>query len=202
MRTPALQTLDPDLRTILQSELRSGERLVWMSQPVPRYFTALTVAPVLFAIPWTGFAIFWTVMAWVGTRQIGGNDGMSTGFRIFFPLFGVPFILVGIAMFTMPYWVARKLKRTIYAITDQRAIILAPAWSGSRKVQSFAPEALGSMERIERADGSGDLIFESYTQRRGSSTHTVRNGFFSVPRVREVEETLRSTLVQERVRAM
>lgn len=58
------------------------------------------------------------------------------------------------------------------------------------------------MERVERPDGSGDLIFEQYTQRRGSSTHTIRHGFISVPRVRDVEDVLRKTLVQEPIRGV
>lgn len=187
---------------LLETVLGDGERLVWAAHPVPRYFTAATVAPVLFAIPWTGFAIFWTVMAFIGTRQVSGDDPMATGFRYFFPLFGVPFILIGLAMFSAPYWAARRLKRTMYAITDRRAIILAPGWSGSRKVRSFTPAALASIERTERSDGSGDLIFEEYTQRRGSSTHTIRHGFISVPRVRDVEDVLRKTLVQAAARTV
>ena len=196
MPTPTLQSIEPHLRMAVQSEVADGERLVWVSQAVPRYFTAATIAPMLFAIPWTGFAVFWTVTAFVATRKASGDDAMSGALRYLFPLWGVPFILVGLAMLSAPVWMARRLKRTVYALTDRRAVILAPGWFGSRKVRSFTPEALASMERVERPDGSGDLIFEEYTQRRGSSSHTVRHGFISVPRVRDVEDLLRKTLVQ------
>ena len=198
MLIPGLHEVDASLRSAVQSEVRDGERLVWAAQALPRYFTGPALGSVLFAIPWTGFAIFWTVSAFVGTRYMGGGDATSAGFR-FFPLFGVPFILIGLALFSAPFWTARRLKRTVYAITDRRAIILAAGSFGSMKVRSFGPGALASIERVERADGSGDLIFEEYTERRGSSSHTVRHGFVSVARVRDVEDVVRKTLVPKRV---
>ena len=200
---PALQSIEPHLRGLVQAEVRDGERLVWAGQPVPRFFNAGTIAAVVFAIPWTAFAIFWTAGAFAATRGAGGaggNDSMSYFFRYAFPLFGVPFILIGLGMFSAPYWMARQLKRTVYAVTDRRAVVFAPGWFGSRKVRSFAPDALASMERVERPDGSGDLIFEQYTQRRGSSTHTVRHGFFAVRDVRAVEDVLRKSLIREAAR--
>ncbi len=202
MLMPGLHSVEPHLRSAVQSEVRDGERLVWASQAVPRYFTGPAIGSVLFAIPWTGFAIFWTAMAFAGTRQATGDDAISIGFRYFFPLWGVPFILIGLGMFSAPFWMARRLRRTVYAITDRRAIVFAPGSFGSLKVQSFTADALASMERVERPDGSGDLIFEQYTQRRGSSTHTVRHGFISVPRVRDVEDVLRKTLVPAPVRGV
>jgi hypothetical protein len=188
MLTPATQALDPQQRSSIQSELRPGERIVWASAALPRWLMAASIAPAIFAIPWTAFAVFWTVMAYRGTRDVDGP------FAYLFPLWGVPFILIGLGMFTSPYWVARRLRRTTYAITNERAIVVSPGWFGSKKVRSFGPESLASVERFERADGSGDLVFEQYTRRRGSSSHTVRNGFISVPRVREVEDLLRKTL--------
>ena len=200
MYSAALQTLDPAMRVIAQNELRTGEQALWAAQPLPRYFNAATIGAVLFAIPWTGFAIFWTTMAFVGTQSMPADDGVASGFKYFFPLFGIPIILIGLGMFTTPYWMARRLKRTLYVVSNQRAIVMSPGFRGSRKVRSFLPEALASMERTERPDGSGDLVFEQYTQRNGSSSSTVRNGFISVPRVRDVEELLRNTLLHGRVR--
>jgi hypothetical protein len=197
----ALVDVDPMLRPFVESELLAGEQLVWAAQPVPRGVTAGNVAIILFAIPWTAFAIFWTTMAFVGTRAETGHNGFGA-MSLCFPLFGVPFILIGLAMFASPLFVRRSLKRTVYAITNRRALVFSPTFVSGRRVQSFEPERLTSMERIERRDGSGDLIFEQFITRRGSGTQTTRRGFMSVPRVREVEETLRKTLLANRVRTV
>ncbi len=202
MLAAAMQSLRPGLRAMVQNELRGGERVVWAAQPVTRYFTPATIAPMLFAIPWTAFSIFWTVSAASGLGKAGGESVMFDVFRYAFPLFGLPFILIGLAMLSAPIWVVRSQRQTAYTITDQRAIVFKPAFPGARKVQSFSPELMASLERTERRDGSGDLVFEKYRQRNGSSVSTVRNGFVGIANVRDVEETLRATLLVNRTRAI
>jgi hypothetical protein len=200
MYRPTLQELPPDLRSIVQNELKGGEKLVWADRPVPRLFTAATIVPMLFAVPWTAFAIFWTVMAG-GFFESRSQPFPATGFRYAFALFGVPFILVGLAMLTTPVWTRRAMRRTAYAVTDQRAVVFTGGFFGTRRVQSFEPDRLAAMERTERADGSGDLIFEHLTTRRRNGHATVCRGFESVANVKDVEDTIRETLLKDRVRA-
>jgi hypothetical protein len=45
---------------------------------------------------------------------------------VLFPLFGVPFVLIGLGMLAAPYWMRRKAQNTVYALTDKRALILSP----------------------------------------------------------------------------
>jgi hypothetical protein len=199
MFRPTLQELPPELRDVVQNELRAGEKLVWADRPAPRLFTAATIAPLLFAIPWTAFAVFWTVTAG-GFFEDGRHPGPFNGFRYGFALFGVPFILVGLGMLTTPLWTRRAMRRTAYAITDQRAIVFNGGFFGSRTVQSFDPTRLVAMERTERADGSGDLMFEHFTTRRGRGHATTRRGFISVANVKDAEDAIRQTLLPDRVR--
>ena len=58
------------------------------------------------------------------------------------------------------------------------------------KVKSYLPAALSGLTCIERSDGSGDLLFEGEDvgQRR------FNQGFITIERVREVEQTLRQAL--------
>src|SRR2546422_9237203 len=81
------------LREKVDRELESGEHVEWLQMPVPRYFTPAATAGFLFGIPWTAFAIFWTAGAAWGTSNVGGP-----GFFSAFPLFGLPFILIGLGM--------------------------------------------------------------------------------------------------------
>lgn len=184
--------LSRTLQHELERELAPGERVAWSGQPIPARYSRGTLPIVLFGIPWTAFAVFWTAMAFVGTRSLKGDDAMSTGFRWFFPLWGLPFIAIGVGMLSSPWWLKRRAGRVLYAVTDRRAILFEPAWRGARKVRSFAPAALQTLERTEHPDGSGDLIFARQAWRDSDGDRrTSQVGFTGVPRVREVEEVIR-----------
>src|SRR6266404_1761012 len=103
------------LREKVDRELESGERVEWLQMPVPRYFTPAATAGFLFGIPWTAFAIFWTAGAAWGTSKATGP-----GFFNAFPLFGLPFILIGLGMLSGPLWAYRKALKTVYVITNRR----------------------------------------------------------------------------------
>lgn len=202
MPIPRTPTLPPDAQRRLTAELQPGERLVWADAPRPRYFTAPALVAFLFAIPWTGFAVFWVVMAGGMAWFSGGDDRTPAPFKIF-PLFGLPFILIGIGLLSSPIWMRRKLLRTVYAVTDRRAIVFeGSALTSAVTVRSFLPERLTSMARTERADGSGDLVFEQFRQRVGSGSTTVTRGFQSVGQVREVEALIVETLLAGRTRPL
>jgi hypothetical protein len=181
--------LTHDQQAQIESELKPGESIVWLGQPKANRFAWQTLPIVLFGIPWTAFALFWTAMAFVGTRKMKGDDAMSTGFRWFFPLFGPPFVLIGWGMLSAPFWAKRKARRTIYAITDRRAI----SFEGGQgtTVRSYAPDQLGELERKENRDGSGNVIIRRVSWRDGDGdSHRSWVGFFAVPNVREVEALL------------
>lgn len=187
--------LPPLLQQRVAGELRAGEKLLWAAQPLPRLYRRQAIGLVLFGLPWTGFAVFWVWGASQGAQHAPGPF-------MLFPLFGLPFVLIGLGMLTSPFWLQRKAQRSLYAITNQRAIVFDAKLFGGQRVQSFSPDRLTAMTREERADGSGDLIFEQFQQRAGSGTTTVRRGFVGVERVREVEEVILSNLVGGRVRAV
>src|ERR1017187_1772904 len=103
--------LPPELVKLVDRELASGEHVEWAAQPIPARLARTTIPAVLFGIPWTAFAIFWTGMAGWGTWRNGG----AGWFRLF-PLWGVPFILIGFGMLSSPYWAFRRAKRTAYVL--------------------------------------------------------------------------------------
>jgi hypothetical protein len=54
------------------------------------------------------------------------------------------------------------------------------------------------MSRTERADGSGDLVFEEdWSRDRHGHRQVRRRGFFAIAGVREVEDLVRKTLKVE-----
>jgi len=160
---------------------------------------ALAALPAaLFGIPWTAFAVFWTYGAAGGFSSAHSHVRGAPGlFFYFFPLWGVPFILVGLGMLSAPYWSWRRARQTCYALTDRRAFILEPGWMGSVRTSSYEPSALGTMSRSERADGSGDLVFDEVVAANSNrGARLQRRGFLGVGNVREVEDRVRSTLLR------
>lgn len=167
--------LDPATERLLASELRPGEAVLWQSSSDPRRSFRMALGIFFFAIPWTAFSIFWI-------------SGASRG-SVWFGLFGVPFVLIGCVMFCAPWWAAQRARRIGYALTTDRAVILTPGFFGSVSVRSFSPADLGSVERVQRGDGGGDLIFaREYT--RGTSDNGPQQrpiGFMGIRDVRAVQ---------------
>lgn len=136
-------------------DLLPGERVLWSGRPKSglrmegRDFVNLP-----FGIVFTGFALFWTTMAFSLTR----SANTPTPFRIFFPLFGVPFMLAGLwVMFGSI--IARSIhsKKTAYAITERRIITVIEG--GNRTVTSIDLERILSTTLTEGKDGIGSISY-------------------------------------------
>lgn len=180
-----LWQLPTRLQSLVEAELDSGEKITWIGAPIARRMAAKSLPIVLFAIPWTAFALFWMAGA-AGFRM----PDLTNLPRLAFSLFGIPFVLIGFGMLSAPYWMMRKAKKTAYVLTTARAIIFSGGFSTT--VRSFAPDRLTDLQRKQRADGSGDLVFErtlSYNNDGGRRTTDV--GFLAIPDVKGVEDRVR-----------
>lgn len=211
-----LEELPETLRDRVTAELEPGERIFWLDQPRPRGgFSWLMLAPSLFAIPWTGFTLFWIAGA-IGIFDKGlGALGQLDIQRLLFGMFGIPFLLVGLGLFFSPLWTRSRLKKaarnTVYLISDRRALVLNAGYigdglvgliagaamvgaaMGSFVVTSYPPEKLRNIQRVQRDDGSGDIVFgEAVIVTEGSQEKSLtRDAFFSIQDAREVEKMLR-----------
>lgn len=189
----------------IQGELRNGESLIWWGVPEPRAYSRAMRPVFWFGIPWTLFALFWiaaaSLMLGMGGDGMKDADGPMIIFR-FFPLFGIPFVLIGIGMLTSPFWVRRLARRACYGLTDQRVIIRRHRWLSGIEVRSYTSEQLGKMVRREFPDGTGDLIFEQYVEHGTDSdghrtTRTIEHGITGIEDVRNVEKLIRAALLGE-----
>jgi hypothetical protein len=178
---------------IATSQLDGGERLLWSGSPDPGT-VAMGALPIsLFGIPFGGFACFWVWGAW---HQVS-RSASAPGPWILFPLFGLPFVMVGLGLISMPFWVWLGAKRTVYAITERRAIIISGF--GARGVSSFTHSEICDLTRIEKADGSGTLWFATrpFTSSNGMQRN-LRVGFQGIPDVRQVEQLIRDNLQEQK----
>jgi hypothetical protein len=80
------------------------------------------------------------------------------GAPLFFRLWGVPFVLVGIYMLAGRFFYdAYRRARTWYGISDRRAIIVSQVWSINEK--SINPGAVEQIEVDRQANGIGSIYF-------------------------------------------
>jgi len=200
-------------RRVAEEELAPGERLVWHGSPKP---LRLRAAGLLMAVVTAGFLV-----AAVGAfRNVARTSTIPEGFEtpgdgaqpllLLLP-FGMVFVTVVALILATPFWAARRLTHTVYVITDRRAVIIVGTLG--RSVRSFTASMMGSLERRERRDGSGDLIFARRLSEEGFDTEADLGldggprpngrrmgveevGFIGVPNVREVERLLRENLLK------
>lgn len=177
------------LQELVSAELDEDEHIVWQAQPKPGLYSRRAWPIVLFGIPWTGFAVFWIFGA-AGFKWPTFQSGADL-----FPLFGVPFVLIGLGLLSTPLWMRRAARRTIYVITDRRAIVIGGAWA--LNVESFQPSRLHEIRRKQRRDGSGDLIFRTeVSQNRDGRTRESPVGFMAIADVKGVEDLIRDLVAR------
>lgn len=185
-------TIPRELEDKVKRELESGERVLWMEQPIPRYFTAMSTGAFLFAIPWTAFAIFWIC----GASGFKLPDFSKGGFSLF-PLFGVPFFLIGIGMLSAPLWAYRKTFKTIYVITNRRAITFDAGWTTT--IRSYPPGRLQNIHRKEKRDGTGDVVLGQRVWSGSEGGQQAMDlGFLNIRDPKTVEQMLRKLAEQAR----
>lgn len=94
--------------------MRTGERVLWVGRPDPAvHFAPVDAFLIPFSIMWCGGVIFW---------EAGVNAANAPAF---FRLWGIPFVVVGLYfVFGRFIFKARRKRRQVYALTDQRAIVV------------------------------------------------------------------------------
>lgn len=195
-----------DMDPVLERHLDEGEELLWSdrptsgsknSSPEKSNFTALGIIFGFFGIAFI-FAAFMFFM-----KLLIGGDIIAP---LICSLFAIFLTLLAILCLVAAHkW---SPKNTLYAITNQRLIIIHK--DRATTTISYGQSDLGPIVCIEQPDGSGDLIFagtnplHGYTAyssgpygagNSGSSIYNTQfaGRFSGIPRVREVEQLLRKT---------
>ena len=174
-------SLPPDLQQTLVLELKDGERLLWTGQPVARIspvLTAIFVATGLFLI------VVGSLAAYMTTKNPVSGSAQEAVPPV---LLAIPVCLAGVFACLMPTLVPGQSKRTIFAVTDSRAIIMRCA--GSKTVESYYAADIGEVIRTERLDGTSNVMFTRTTSGASPSAPT---GFFGLRNAGDVEGLLRN----------
>jgi hypothetical protein len=81
----------------------------------------------------------------------------------------------------------RNARKTIYAITSKRVLVIRGTFFKGLDVLTYPPADLESVSRKERADGSGDLFLYGWS---GPGATDLPHNLIGIPDVRNVEQIL------------
>ena len=182
-----------DLQREVQPFLRDDETLLWTGRPSKIPLQSNPVLPI-FAIFWMGFAVFWTIAA----TATGGPLG----------LFGVGFIFIGGFSFYSAFFGKRNfLKNAVYAVTDQRALIITRGHYGTDCTEYLFSGLCGvNLESVQGNVGTirfaEERLYEAYGntlyRRRYINQNTIKrsavSAFFMIENVHQVHHLISDQL--------
>lgn len=171
--------------------LEPQEQILWQGRPEARFdWTLVWSNDGRSGLFLTAFSLFWIYQA-ARTAHSGASDDPIS---FLFPLFGIPFLLIGLnKLFGTPWRALRLLRGSHYTLTDRNAFI-GTELGGKRELQRF-----GLTDGMTPAweDGSpGSVWFALRTSPQGGwfgkssggafTPQTERVGFQAIPEARQV----------------
>lgn len=189
---------------ILQQELREalepGERLLWSGFPRQGLMLRAEDAFLIpFSLLWGGFAILWEYSVITGEPDVPDQFNL---WDKFFVLWGVPFVLFGL-YFIFGRFIADAARRgrTIYAVTNTRAILLTNFFGHS--LRSIQLSGLNEIGLSKKAEGRGTITFGPANYVYGvrgwpSTSHNTAPVFESVARAQDILKIIRDAQAASR----
>lgn len=99
-------------------------------------------------------------------------------------------------MLSSPLWEYKKSFKTVYVITNRRAITFDGGWSAT--IRSYAPEKLHDIYRKEKRDGSGDVIIARRAWRDSDGDRQSEElGFLRIKKPKDIELMLKGLAEQD-----
>jgi hypothetical protein len=132
----------------ITATLDRGERVIWSGQPRQGLMLrGMDAFAIPFAAVWTSIPLFGAVMTMRGPK--------GDAFAI---LPALLFVVIGLYLLIGRFFVdAAQRRRTFYALTNERILIVSGLWS--RDVRSLSLRTLGEVGVSTRASGQGTISF-------------------------------------------
>lgn len=194
---PLPNMLQPDALKRLSRDL-ANEEILWSGQPSP-WSAFWRSAPIwLLGIPWTAFCLAWEgiALAALFSGDAGQRpDGAGLVLVWVFPIFGLPFVLIGARMVVQPFLAARDAGRTVHVLTETR--IVTAQLGKTLSVSSILHSRIFEITKHVRPDGSGNLRVSLGFRRdsegdRVESTETLHG----VPDIEHLDRELRRLMAR------
>ena len=182
----------------INNELQEGEELLWSGHPDLQRRRIISPGRVflilgLIFLPIGLLAIaIGLILLFSAVIPPASQDGLLGLFIPggVFSLLGRIYLIIGLVGFS-------PSRNALYAITNRRVIVVR--FGRYTLASSYDRKAITQIHRVERPDGSGDLIFSGnpygiYSNNRSNTSNTYRNSrqgaFYALSNVRLVEQKL------------
>ncbi|WP_257307585.1 hypothetical protein [Geothrix campi] len=161
-------------------ELQTGESLLWAGRPRQGvYLRSSDALQIPFSLAWCGFALFWEYSV------------VKDGGPIFFKLWGIPFVLIGIYMVIGRFFADSLMRsKAQYAVTSNRILIISGLFN--LKTTSIGLANIPELFFVESNNGGGTIAFSATASQwwSGSSGWPFNR---QAPQVFELAENARQT---------
>lgn len=159
--------------------LTGDEYILWKGKPEKgALFTGADLFTTLFSLFWLGFSLVWEIIA------------ITSGAPLFFGIFGLPFVAVGVyLLFGRFIYTAYLRKRTAYVLTNKKIIR-----KRGNKIDMLDSRDMMPMELTLHRNGNGTISFGYTTveqRRRGGRSYSYMSnstGGFSLENIRDAAE--------------
>ena len=143
--------MNRNAETMIQTELDADEKLFWADMPKQGIrLQAFDAFMIPFSLVWGGFSLFWETMAFSIPSDKAGPAS------IIFPLFGIPFVLIGLyIMVGRFFYDAKKRSKTFYGLTNKRVIIVSSLFG--KTLKSLNLNNIEEISIVEQANGLGTI---------------------------------------------
>lgn len=188
--TPS-ESLATELKQRAGAKFEPGETIQFVAMPEPGHEGKVKIWFMPFAIIWTIFSGCFTFIALYSAVQ-----SRSFG-AAFMALFGLPFLAMGVGMLLTPYFSYKRELKTIYALTDKRAVAFEE--QSVREIVEYRDRHFGPVLTKPYEGGRADLMFRSNLD---SESPGVTGGFWGIEKANEaaaiLEQKLREKTMPER----
>ena len=171
--------IDGGLRRALEDVLETGEKILWAERPVAGFFSTETVGRLSGGVFW----ILCLVAMMVFSRLQGARWTDVAPVLLFMPF--------GLLLMHAPVARYRRMRRTIYAITERRALTVL----NHRKchVKSYPMKEIRQVRLRERDNGTGDVTIVCGVRFEGLDD-AEKDGFYHIRRPAGIARLLESLM--------
>ena len=173
-----------DFQLEIKPYLDVDESVLWCDKPVKKLaFSTADIFTTMFGVVWLSFSVFWIISAYTATEMAEG------GFKLF-PLFGIPFVLVGLYLLIFRHFVSFiRRKNMIYALTSKRVLVVH---TGSRQyVQEYRYENISNIQMKCNGEDIGSIFFFTGEVRfNNGRSYSSTSGIFGIKDTKKVYKIL------------
>lgn len=180
----ALFSTTAELPARLPEEI-GNDSILWIGRPKVKWFEILWKPIIEVMVILAGLSVFLGILMFMESLK-----ELRDASWVFYLLAG---LLLGVRLMYQGF-ILRRVRNTLYIVTDRQAII-AEDKQDRLRVISFEAKHFQRLVRRERKDGTGDLLFEGIWPTEFSESREFENGFYEVENVAEVERLIRRNLL-------